>query len=226
VTQDSPASAATRAMRDAIVDAAPAPVVFDYVGARGPEGIRFDVWYGGEHLPALAETFRGAILRRYAAPARAAYLAIGEIDGARAATAVASAPELPAMVAHAERFVGEPLATKRRRDARDDVIESAIVYPAFLRVPHERMDEVGRWYDEEHLPMLMDCPEWAMVRRFRIAPGQGLDWTHVALHYLADIRALRSPQRDAARATPWRDALIAQGWFAPQYRVCYRIRDV
>lgn len=225
MTQRSPASAATRAMRDGVVDAAGGPIIFDYVRARGPEGVRFDVWYCGEHLCELAKTVQGAALRRYAAPARAAYLAVGEIDGARAAPAAIDLPELPAMVAHAERFIGEPLATKRRRDASADVIESAIVYPAFLRVPDERMDEVCRWYDEEHLPMLMDCPQWAMARRFRIAPGQGLDWTHVALHYLSDIRALQSPQRDAARKTPWRDALIAEGWFAPEYRVCYRARD-
>ncbi len=225
MTHRSPGSAATRAMCDGIVDHALGPIVFDYIRARGPEGIRFDVWYGGSHLPALARELPGGKLRRYAVPARSSYLAVGELDDGSGNTLLLTTPELPAMVEQAERFVGEPLATKRRRDTGDDIIEAAIVYPAFLRVPDDRMDEVGRWYDQEHLPMLMDCPQWAMVRRFRIRPGQGLAWTHMALHYLTDIRALQSPQRDAARATPWRDALIAEGWFAPEYRVCYRTKD-
>ena len=148
MTQCSPASSATRAMRDGVVDMQLGAIVFDFVRARGPEGIRFDVWYGVEHLPTLAQAFPGASLRRYAAPARAMYLATGEIGGAHTAPVVAGPAELPAMVERAERFVGEPLATKRRKDARDDVLESAIVYPAFLRVPEDRMDEVGRWYDE------------------------------------------------------------------------------
>jgi hypothetical protein len=49
--------------------------------------------------------------------------------------------------------------------------------------------------------------------------------SHDALHYLTDLRALQSPARDMARDTRWRDKPIAEGWFAPEYRVGYRLRD-
>jgi hypothetical protein len=118
------------------------------------------------------------------------------------------------------------LGIQRRRDVTRDAIESAVAYPAILRVPLDSIDEIGRWYNEEHLPFLLSCPQWVMTRRFRITQARGLDFTHLALHYLTDLRALESPARDAARDTPWRDRLIEQGWFAPEYRVCYRLQDL
>jgi hypothetical protein len=219
-------SAATRAMRDGIVPGPGTPLLFDYVRARGPEGIKFDVWYCNTHLPALAREYPIRRLRRYAAPSRAGYLAIGELeamtdgDAGRHATCA-----LPDFVEHHERFVGEPLSTQRRRDAGDGTVDAAVVYPAFLRAPLERLGELSRWYDEVHLPMLLSSPHWAMARRFRITAAKGLDFTHVALHYLTDLRALQSPERDAARGTPWRDKLVAEGWFSPEYRVCYRLQE-
>ena len=45
----------------------------------------------------------------------------------------------------------------------------------------------------------------------------------VALHYLAGIAALTSPEREAARATPWRDRLAVERWFRGEYRVLHRI---
>jgi hypothetical protein len=218
-------SIATSAMQDNIVPSADTPVVFDYVRARGPEGVKFDVWYCNTHLPGLADEFPGRRLRRYAVPARASYLAIGELGHALYPSEAGALVAMPEMCEHRERFVGEPITTHRRRDTGDDAADAAIVYPAFLRVPRDRLREVSRWYDEEHLPMLLSCPQWVMTRRFRITRRQGMDYTHLALHYLTDMRALQSPQRDAARNTPWRDSLIAEGWFAPEYRVCYRLQD-
>jgi len=219
-------SAATRAMRDGIVGSVGTPIVFDYVSARGPEGIKFDVWYCNTHLPTLIREYPNRRFRRYAVPSRASYLTIGELDDATHRDTVGqSTSTVPGMVEHHERFVGQPVGAQRRRDVGQDIVEAAVVYPAFLRVPHNRMQEIDRWYDEEHLPMLLSCPQWVMTRRFRVTAARGLDWNHLALHYLTDLRALQSPQRDAARDTPWRDKLLAEGWFAPEYRVCYRVHD-
>jgi hypothetical protein len=219
-------SAATPAMRDAIVACADTPVLVDYVRALGPDGIKLDVWYCNTHVPALRAEYPLRQLRRYAVPSRAAYLVIGELDVVPDGHGSASsARAVPAAVEHHERFVGQPLGTQRRRDVGDEAIEAAVVYPAMLLVPDDRMQEVGRWYDEEHLPFLLSCPQWLMTRRFRIADARGLAFTHVALHYLSDLRALQSPERDAARNTPWRDSLIDQGWFTPEYRLGYRVQD-
>jgi hypothetical protein len=213
-------------MRGSILASEDTPIVFDAVRARGPEGIKFDVWYCNTHLQELAGEYPMRRLRRYGVPSRASYLVVGELDAGAVRRAVKrSASEIPAMVERHERFVGEPLGRQRRRDVGEDVIESAVVYPAMLRVPENRMQEIGRWYDEEHLPFLLSCPQWVMTRRYRVTAAQAIDFTHVALHYLTDLRALQSPARDAARDTPWRDQLIAEGWFAPEYRVCYRLQD-
>lgn len=224
MTIESPSvSSATPAMREAVVASAGTPVVIDYVRARGPEGIKFDAWYCNTHLPVFADEYQMRRMRRYAVPSRTSYLAIGELDEAsqRERDAIAA----PAMVEHMERFIGQPLATLRRRDAGEDAVDAAIVYPAFLRVPQDRLQEIDRWYDEEHLPILLSCPQWVMARRFRITAARGTHYNHVALHYLTDLRALQSPQRDRARDTPWRDKLMAEGWFAPEYRVGYRLQD-
>jgi hypothetical protein len=225
-TESPPASVATPATRAAIVAGADTPVLVDCVRARGPDGIRHDVWYCNTHLPALRADHPVRRLRRYAVPSRASYLVVGELDSAPARRGGSTnAIAVPTTVEHHERFVGQPLGMQRRRDVGEDAIDAAVVYPAMLRVPDNRMPELGRWYDEEHLPLLLSCPQWLMTRRFRVTEARGLDFTHVALHYLSDLRALQSPEREVARNTPWRDSLIAQGWFAPEYRVCYRVQD-
>ena len=82
------------------------------------------------------------------------------------------------------------------------------------------------WYVEEHLDMLLRSPYWPACRRYRIQnPGAGA-WTHVALHYLTDLRALESPERDAARSTPWRARLDKESWFRGEYHPYYRCRQL
>jgi hypothetical protein len=222
-SNSAPVSSALPGMREAIVFKPDTPVFFDYMRARGPEGIQFDTWYCNDHLKTLVDAYPIQKLRRYAALSRGGYLAVGELQGLPVGQVPPAA--MPAMVDQHERFIGEPLSTQHRRDVGAEVIDAAVVYPAFLRVPEERLAEVGRWYEEEHLPMLLACPQWVMTRRFRIRSPEGLAFTHVALHYLTSLAALRSPERDAARDTPWRDKLIAEGWFSPEYRVCYRLQD-
>lgn len=225
-TDTAPPSAATPDMRQNVLCLADTSVVFDCVQARGPEGIGFDVWYSNVHGPALAREYSNPRARRYASPSRSSYVIIGELlEGRLGRAAGGGESSLPAMVQHHERFVGQPLGRHRRRDVDPGVIDAAVVYTAFLRAPSDRFQELGRWYEEEHLPMLLACPQWVMTRRFLVTRACGLDWTHMALHYLTDLRALESPQRDAARDTPWRDKLKAEGWFSPEYRVCYRTQD-
>ena len=62
-----------------------------------------------------------------------------------------------------------------------------------------------------------------MVRRFVVdAPGDDVP-THLALHYLDDLSALSSPERDAARKTPWRARLAEEDWYRGSYRLFYRL---
>jgi hypothetical protein len=62
-----------------------------------------------------------------------------------------------------------------------------------------------------------------MVRRMRVADGVPETYTHMALHYLADSKALQSPARDRARKTAWRDKLAKNDWFKASYTVFDRV---
>jgi hypothetical protein len=220
-------SSATSEMRSSVVATRGTPVLFDTVRASEPDGIRFDVWYCNEHLRTLATLRAFTGLRRYAAPSRGSYLVIGELAEAAGSGVPEGRPtSLPASIADVERFVGGPLGTQRRADVDDSVLDAPVVYPVFFEVPEVREVEFNRWYDEEHLPLLLACPQWVMCRRFRIRSSSELRWTHVALHYLTDLRALQSPERDLARSTPWRRELAAEGWFKPEYRVFYRLQEL
>ena len=64
-----------------------------------------------------------------------------------------------------------------------------------------------------------------MVRRFEIFDGEPQPWTHLALHYLADLAALDSPEREAARDTEWRKKLAEEQWFRASYQVFEAIGD-
>ena len=191
------------------------PVLFDTVQASGPDGIRFDVWYSNKHLPKGLSSDR---LRRYVAASRASYMYIMELDSLEPQLTHVEKP-LPASLLFHERCIGRPLSAVRRFDVGPDAIDSAYVYPVFFKVPLELHVEFNRWYDDEHNPMLLKCPQWLMSRRFALQVQEDSQWTHVALHYLLDLRALESPERDAARSTPWRRSLDSQSWFKPDYRV-------
>jgi len=221
-------SAATPEMRSNVIYKEDTPIIMDYLTAHGPDGIKFDAWFGNSYLPSLAHGFSKQALTCYAVPSRASYLSILEL-GHDLPSSIHHPPlsELPASVAKHERFLGLPLGKTQRRDGVTDAdISNAIAYPAFLSVPLEKIDEIGRWYEEEHLPILMGCDHWLMARRFRITSAVGNTCTHVAIHYLKSLKTLTSPDRDRARETPWRDALIAEGWFSPEYRVSYPMKVV
>ena len=95
--------------------------------------------------------------------------------------------------------------------------------PVFFEVPPEWRTQFNDWYEREHVPMLLECPQWLMCRRFELQALAGCPWTHMALHYLSDLRALSSPQRDAARSTPWRRELEQHDWFRYTHRLGLRL---
>ncbi|MPM35368.1 hypothetical protein SDC9_81959 [bioreactor metagenome] len=219
-------SAATLEMRENVEYRGDSPILFDYVTANGPDGIQFDVWYGNSHISRLINDHGRENVQCYAVPSRSSYLTVIATNESMDRTTLdVGARQDASSVAKHETFLGEPLGiTQRRGGVSADDLKYAIAYPAFLKVPQDEMAEIGRWYEEEHMPFLLDCPDWLMVRRFRIAHSSGNDATHVAIHYLKSLTALKSPQRDAARNTPWRDAIMKDGWFAPEYRVSYPMR--
>jgi hypothetical protein len=89
-------------------------------------------------------------------------------------------------------------------------------------VPEEDVDAFEDWYAAEHEPRLLDADSWLRIRRYRVVDGEGGPWTHLALHELADLEVMDSPERAHARTGPRRDALATRPWFSRSGRWLYR----
>lgn len=94
-------------------------------------------------------------------------------------------------------------------------------------VPVEMREEVDRWYEQEHVPLLMRAPGWLRARRYEVtAMGPGTRrFTSLAFHQLADVSVLESRERAFARSTEWRARLERGGtWFGQAGRWVYACR--
>lgn len=199
-------------------------IVFDLLTVERSNTFAFDVWYANHYRPSMLATGAYLGVRCYGSPVRGAYLGIFEAAARPPATALARDAGPPELVTRPERLIAGQTTERRAPHAPPDVIEAGIVYSVFFRVPADREAEFDAWYEEEHLGILLACPYWPMCRRFKVADPGADSPTHLALHYLTDLRALESPERDRARATPWRDRLAREPWFRGDYRVYYRHR--
>lgn len=147
-------------------------------------------------------------------------LVVAEITDERATPMLEEAFASPAPYT-AQTLMLTQKAERRRADASGDPRELPLFYTVGFPAPPDKIADLAAWYDDEHAPMLQKCPYWVMTRRFQVdGPLTESYGTHLAVHYLSDIRALRSPERDEARRTPWRNRLAAQGWFRGVYAVC------
>jgi len=102
-------------------------------------------------------------------------------------------------------------------DASPEAIDAPVLYPVWFDVPAEHLADFDAWYEQDHVPLLLECPQWRAVRRFHVTDGEPGRYNRLALHYLDDVAALESPARAKARATPWRERLAAQPWFKGTY---------
>jgi hypothetical protein len=65
------------------------------------------------------------------------------------------------------------------------------------------------------------------VRRYApVGSGAPDDVTRIAVHELADLEALDSPERAAARASDWRARLAEQSWFGSASYAVYERFEV
>lgn len=88
--------------------------------------------------------------------------------------------------------------------------------------PADWREELCAWYQCEHGPILLECPEWTGFQLMETSANSGCQF-HV-LHRLSNRSALDSGQRKRSRATPWFRRLSKNKWFdKPFVRVlCYR----
>ena len=194
----------------------------------------FNAWYDEEHIPIRmkAPGFTGA--QRYRRVDGPDYLAIYDMTtpGALATPEYQTIKGLPSErtsrmlrdVQGFTRYIGEEIDCVARPDAVAGEL-APYVYAVFFNVPEARAPEFEDWYAQDHIPTLLKCKDWLMVRRFRIRDGSPEQWSHLALHYLASTSALDSPERAQARASAWRDRLAAESWFKGKYAVFARHGD-
>jgi len=83
-------------------------------------------------------------------------------------------------------------------------------------VPLDIKSAFDRWYEEEHIPMLMQANDWLRARRVDVIRHIGAQqlWTSIAFHDLANLEVMDSEERTRARTTPWRAEFAQLPWFA------------
>ena len=189
----------------------------------------FHTWYDTEHIPLRMAVpgFRSA--RRYSADDGRGFLAVYEMDSPQVLQSatygeVKNKPsELTARMLRDVSGFTRYTTTEFSEHVQGGLDASAaldapFLYSVFFTVPKSSTDLFDAWYEEDHIPILMECEDWLMVRRFDIVSGDPENYTHMALHYLRDLSALNSPARAKARATNWRAKLATEPWFKGIYR--------
>lgn len=191
---------------------------------------RFNAWYDDEHIPIRVGLRGFQSSQRYVRP-DLNYLAVYEMDTLQALKTVAyqaiknnPSAETAWMLKNVTgftRYLCEEISIAG--DTSPAGIETPVLYPVWFKVPAERLADFDAWYEQDHVPLLLECPEWRCVRRFNVTDGVPGDYNRLALHYLDDESALASPARDKARNTPWRARISAEPWFKGVYDVFSKV---
>lgn len=195
----------------------------------------FNAWYDGEHIPLRMACPGFASAQRYRATASASYLAVYEMGDAgdlktAAYSKVKGEPSgqtrrMLGGVAGFTRYICNQVGGLRQHRASGDPLSAPLLFAVFFEVPQSRRAAFDDWYDHDHLPRLLACPDWWMARRFEVVDGDPGRWTHLTLHYLGDRAALESPERAQARASAARVAIAREDWFRPEYLTFARHGD-
>jgi hypothetical protein len=207
-------------------------VLFSEMTPRPDFTDRFHNWYDTHHIPVRMACAGFVSGQRYKRQDSEGYLAVYEMDdvGVLSRDAYKVVKNQPseetawmlASVTGFTRYLAGETSVKSR-EASDSALNAPVLYAVSFNVPAEATAEFDSWYETEHIPLLMECADWLMVRRMRVADGVPETYTHMALHYLADAKALQSPEREKARKTAWRDRLARNDWFRASYTVFDRM---
>jgi hypothetical protein len=85
--------------------------------------------------------------------------------------------------------------------------------PIPYAAPAEEVATLDRWYEEEHIELLLRCPAWLRVRRYAVDTVSHGGWNRLVVHDVADGDVLEAPEVVASMRTPRRVALAARPWF-------------
>jgi hypothetical protein len=193
----------------------------------------FNVWYDTEHIPVRMAVagFTGA--QRYKHTSDPGYLAVygmSSVDVLNSAAykQVKDHPSdltarMLSQVTGFTRYIGSRISLQENPALEGDPLKAPVLYAVFFNVPDEAHEEFDAWYTQDHVPLLLGCKDWLAVHRYKLVDAHPVEFSHLAIHYLADTKALEAPERAAARATPWRDRLAVEPWFKGSYNVFNRL---
>ncbi len=195
---------------------------------------RFNEWYDTEHIPVRMKAPGFLRARRYQEVDSLKYLAVYEMESPEAIKTpeYIKIKEQPSEetrwmlgnVGGFTRYTAEQIGEQVNVACAGDPYHAPYLYPVMFEVPAEREEEFNRWYEEDHVPTLLKNPGWLACRRYKIFSGDPENWTHLALHYLADPGVLNSDERKEARQSPWRDRLAQEAWFKGKYMLFRHIK--
>lgn len=194
-----------------------------------PEDVeRFHTWYNEDHIPArmVLPYFQRA--SRYAPEADTPdFLAVYEVADMEAFRTPgyldlkkSPSEETGIMLSRVSGFTR--YLCEKIGDTGALETPGAFLSAVAFTVPEAEEDDFNAWYAGEHVPMLMEAEDWLRVRRFKVTDGQGGPWTHIALHDLASLEVMDSPERARARSGPVRATLADRPWFGHSGRWLYR----
>jgi hypothetical protein len=176
----------------------------------------FNAWYDTEHMAERLSIPGFLSARRWVrdcAPGEGRYLATYELTSPE----VLETPEYLAHIGNhftpwSKRCLGK--ATTFRRWACEQIVpgnqspdeKANALFLACGDVPAAHEEEFNRWYDIEHLPLLLQVPGVLGARRFRASAGSP---RYVALYDLADEGVPEHPAWQSAIRTEWAQRIDA-----------------
>jgi hypothetical protein len=207
-----------------------ATILFSEMNPPAARESAFNDWYDLEHIPIRMNAPGFISAQRYlAAPSN--YLAVYEMESQAALKTSAyetikSRPsaltrEMLSSVSGFTRYIGNQISWTCKPDQAGQM-QDALLYAVWFDVPPARLSAFDDWYEQDHVPILMEADEWIAVRRFDIVESDPVPFNRLALHYIKDLSALDSPARQRARATPWRAKLAEEDWFKGVYKIFAR----
>jgi len=85
------------------------------------------------------------------------------------------------------------------------------IFSVGIWTPETFRAELCAWYQCEHGPMLLECPDWRGFQFLEMTTKRGCQF--YILHRLASRAALDSEERRRSRSTPWFQRLAKNRWF-------------
>lgn len=194
---------------------------------------RFNTWYHEDHIPVRMVLPGWQGVQRYTASDDADYLVVYDLDSMDALKTpgyerVKNDPSdetdwMLANVSNFTRFIGKELG---RHGEVDAAITAPLIFTAMFNVPEADEEEFDQWMTEDHIPLLMKCDDWLAVRRFSLPVSEPVPYTRLAIHYLSGTAALKSPEREQARNTEFRERMSRHEWFGQgRYRAFEKYGD-